>query len=451
MFQHTSSNMSFSSYKIAIVFALLALMISLIILHVLGPSLSPPWNGDWYLGYAFSLAEGHGYRQCLHQVIGDIHCTNYFPYESAYRLPGYPAFLAASIRLFGADIPLAPIRVLQSVISCFIVFVTVSFAIKLGGNRTGIIAGAVVLIDSMIYFYAYLIMSDLLFTFLLLLSIIMLTYARGTPKLIATGFMLAAMLLTRGNFVIGMILIPLAYRPKRNLLILGLATTIFLVPWIVRNEIVMHSFIIFSNGSGDVLWGANNPATFGINPASIPNGSWDFTSTMPGNFNEILLFGRIDPGEVFRDHAKQQLDLAFLTSVPPIRLLWAEVMKVVVLIGMHDPFLQEPEAWITTIPIRVLGLSSAALLIVAVFKRRLVMPELQQLASSQAVRILIVVLVATVLNALMFYGSDRLRLPADPAFALLAAIELSLCIRLLRTPHTGKTSRKNMPPAVIAD
>ncbi|MEP7288320.1 MAG: hypothetical protein ABI947_21425 [Chloroflexota bacterium] len=407
---------TFPKYLLPIVCAFLTLTISIQITKLQGINdLRVEQHWDWYLSYALNMAQGQGYSDCAHPMdqLG-FECTAP-AVPSAYRLPGYPVYLLLNLTLFGDQTPIAPIRLLQSVLIALIVFMTTMLATRLLGTYVAPFVGALMLVNVPMYTYAYLLFTETLFTFLLFMLVLVLIYARRARSYFVAGILLGLLLLTRGTLITTLPFLVLLI-PRRRWLVLALGVLIILSPWVTYNTVRLGRFIPFSTGSGDVLWGANNPVSFGIDPAGAPTGLWIEPA-------KLANWGNLQPLDEFkRDQAATRQALAFLRTVSIPRLVWAEVVKVANLYGWS-------EVWYNTLNTMLFLVLSVLLAISAV-----VMPRrrrgVQTLLRQRPIQILLALWVGAIFNPLIFFGFIRFSTPLIPFVAILnAALGYVLVVR----------------------
>ena len=149
---------------------------------------------------------------------------------SAYFAPGYPYFLAAVDVLDGHEVrrdgAIPGARIAQAVLGTITVALVGLVALELLGEVAGLIA---------------------------------LALAAVYPVLIGLSATLVA-----ENLLAPLVLAAVWRKPGRSLAAPGLlilATALTVVPWTIRNEIVMHRFIPVSDETGITLVGTYNPAS----------------------------------------------------------------------------------------------------------------------------------------------------------------------------------------------
>jgi 4-amino-4-deoxy-L-arabinose transferase-like glycosyltransferase len=196
---------------------------------------------------------------------------------TAFRVPLYPAFLAAVT--FGNKLFL-PVLLSQSLIGAGTVWCAALIARGMFGGAAAIIAAAITAI------YPYYLVHDTalqetgLYTFLTALSVVLLMRVRRNgvlPVAVGAGLTLGAAVLTRANLAPFAMLAPLwllfsaqptALPWRRRLLTCLLcagAVTLTVSPWLLRSYWLTGSPTL-SSQSGYFLWLGNNPYTFSHYP-----------------------------------------------------------------------------------------------------------------------------------------------------------------------------------------
>ena len=217
-----------------------------------------------YVALGKSLAHGEGYQLEGH--------------PTAYRPPGYPLLLAVSFRLFGES--LLPVRAAQAaadLLSCFLVFL---LGRRLFSERAGLIGAGIFALFPMEILYVSIMMTETVFTTLLLLYLLICTGAKASWKMsIAAGIVLGAATLVRPT----VLLLPGAvfvvrwmsgWKPPENLKALGIsagAALLILSPWIIRNE----------DRFGHITLTSNTGVNFWIGTHSGASGSYSFPENNP--------------------------------------------------------------------------------------------------------------------------------------------------------------------------
>jgi 4-amino-4-deoxy-L-arabinose transferase-like glycosyltransferase len=206
-----------------------------------------------YNAIATSLAHGHGFR-------------GYFGQSTAQWPPGYPLALALVYRVFGSH-PTGG-EVLNAVLGGATVPL-MYFAVRrtLGRVEAIFVGGFMALLLGQVFFTDVLI-AETQFTFLVaaLLAVLSVVQPSRARSAVFVGLVLGAATLTRGEGFL-LVVVPLAMwssaLPRRVLLrqagIMLAVMLTFVVPWTVRNAIVMHSFIPLSTDFASTFWAGHNP------------------------------------------------------------------------------------------------------------------------------------------------------------------------------------------------
>jgi hypothetical protein len=283
------------------VFALIGLWSSLHATAGMGWRSLIEMGSDTYVGYAVSLVQGQGYLAC--PVGGAVECEG--PPggpPTAYRLPGYPLFLAVAMLGFGTADLLPALRLLQSAMLAAVVYLTVGAAVKLRGQLAGAAAGAGLLYVDYLNDAASLLQTEMLFTLLLIILVHVLLWRSRHSVVI--GALLAVLMLTRGVLVFTTPLLFLLIPRRQWAVVAGTMLWVF-APWWLRNYLALHAWVPFSTGVGDVMWGANNDMVQGnwLNPRLLPG--WEHLKTL---------------SEAARNQAEIGLALDWIRAQPPVEL-----------------------------------------------------------------------------------------------------------------------------------
>lgn len=216
----------------------------------------PVSDTRFYYFSANSIAQGHGY-----QILG--HPTAFFPV-------GWPAFLAGLFYFTGPS--MLAIEILNLVLWALIVALVYVLGRRLGDRATGVLAGILVAIAPTMAIFVMRAYSEALFIPLLLGVCLLLTSRRETPSLRSAalaGVLLGAAILVRSTAEGLILILPLWLlwrRPRREswraALVLAVSSCLVLVPWLVRNTVVMHTTSLSTNG-GVTLWLGANPRADG--------------------------------------------------------------------------------------------------------------------------------------------------------------------------------------------
>jgi hypothetical protein len=220
------------------------------------------------------LSDAKDYTDLAHTL---LNTGSYVDFETGHRLlafraPGYPAFLAFSMRVFGdhAWTPAAGNMAL---------FIASALALglaakRLGGKRSAFVALLLFVLWPSDIALTGLAVSEPLSLFLLTLAVWLfsLSDVHGARASIAAGVAGGALALTRPTLM----LLPLIWAifalvgpnfmgRMRQVVIASVVLVATLTPWMVRNYRVLHAFVPVSTNGGDVFYRANN---------ELATGSW---------------------------------------------------------------------------------------------------------------------------------------------------------------------------------
>jgi 4-amino-4-deoxy-L-arabinose transferase-like glycosyltransferase len=256
------------------VFAACALAVALRAPFVAIMHSQPASDSLVYVTTARSLAEGHGYSF-------NGHPTAFFPI-------GWPAFIAALYlitRTYSFTMVLWAGVGLWAV-STALIYV---FGLKLGGRTTAIVAAFIVAAYPDFVFPSLRAFSENLFVPVFIGACILLVPRKGQRlgvlRAAIAGLLLGLAILVRSTAVLLPIALGLwlllAYRDRLSLKVAVTFVAVaylVLVPWLVRNEVVMKTLAISTNG-GYTLWLGDNPHATGGNAVTKEHPRWDLHST----------------------------------------------------------------------------------------------------------------------------------------------------------------------------
>lgn len=220
-----------------------------------------------YRALARSIAEGRGYA---YPLVG----------PSAYYPPGYPGALAVFVWLFqhtplpGDDT--VAVVALNLLAGATVIVLTAGVARRIAGERAGLAAASIVALWPNMVVHAAVALSETLFLALVLAATLVAIdgdwKARrfSAPRLLAIGLLIASASYVRPIAVplIGVLFVTwllCGFGPRRTLshaglVVLSAATA--LVPWILRNDRVVGSYV-FTTNTGDNLCMSRQPGADG--------------------------------------------------------------------------------------------------------------------------------------------------------------------------------------------
>jgi 4-amino-4-deoxy-L-arabinose transferase-like glycosyltransferase len=252
---------------------------------------------------ARSLASGNGYRwyaradveflqPYLEAYYGFTLPVEQVPvegYRTVFRAPGYPFFLAAVYAVSGLMHRFAAARLAQAAIGALLAPLTALLALRLGlTRRPALLAGGAVALYPILVFYPLALASENLFIVLLLAGTIVLLKAideQHAATSAGAGLLLGLATLTRSTMIL---LLPLGAaalwartgslaqarrRRWRNALAFTLAACLTVVPWALRNSLVVGRPDFIENSLGYNLFVSYHPqgnGGFAFNVAGIP-------------------------------------------------------------------------------------------------------------------------------------------------------------------------------------
>jgi hypothetical protein len=216
-------------------------------------------DAEWYLGRAQNIASGFGYSES--------------GIRTAFWPVGYPAFLALTFYLFGPTLLVGQYaNLVLSLLSLLLIYL---LARKFTRNEyTARISVLLLALYPNYFAYTSLTLSEIYFSFLLLLGVYLFITLRGSWRILSVGIVFGLAALTKPQFVfIPAVLVGMAMLERHRaigfsqsivtgLLIYAVMAAI-LIPWAVRNTLLFGEVVLISTNSGVTLLTGNNPSARG--------------------------------------------------------------------------------------------------------------------------------------------------------------------------------------------
>jgi 4-amino-4-deoxy-L-arabinose transferase-like glycosyltransferase len=287
---------------------------------------------------ARSLSEGKGYRWYQRQDVELLrpYLERYYgidlPMEdvpedgfvTTFRAPGYPFFLAALYALTPSEQHIPAARFLQTFLGAALAPLAAVLALRLGLRRKAAWwAGVVIAFYPILWMYPLGLASENLFIPLVALSMWALLVAaekRTWYGAIAAGLALGAATLTRGALALFLPLAALWLWKRagfRQTALLTVATSALLVPWMVRNSLILGKVSFVENSMGYNLFVGYHP-----------QGNGGFVSEVA-----VIPLDILDDGE--RDLWTRQQALEFMRQ-DPARAAGLAVQRLDYFWGLED-------------------------------------------------------------------------------------------------------------------
>lgn len=220
----------------------------------------------WYFNRAKSIADGNGYSEG--------------GYPTAFWPVGYPGFLGIIFFLFGKNLLVGQIANLLLSAASFFLLLKLTRHIFLS-ETTARIAVLLFTLYPNNAAYTPILLTEVYFTFFLLLGCYIYITRRGWAWVLTAGLIFGVAALTKPQvlFLPGiLILLGLVDKQERKYLskhiakgfVIYLAVAAVLVPWAVRNTLVMGETVLISTNGGVTLLTGNNPSADGGYVADDP-------------------------------------------------------------------------------------------------------------------------------------------------------------------------------------
>jgi 4-amino-4-deoxy-L-arabinose transferase-like glycosyltransferase len=215
-------------------------------------------DAGFYHSAANLIAHGHFYYR---GIFGHA-------YKTAEHPPLYPLVLSIS-SLFGGD-SLVAHRIVSCVVGSSAVVLVGWLGRRIGGDRTGLLAGGVAAVYPPFVTADGLVMSEPLFVLTVTAALLIAWRLREHPTVkgsIVLGAVIGLATLTRGEALLLVVLLalPAAYAPApgaaMRLLATTAATALIIAPWVARNVVVFHRLTLATDAN-TLIAGANCHDTY---------------------------------------------------------------------------------------------------------------------------------------------------------------------------------------------
>ena len=383
----------------------------------------PLHDSAFYQGIAFHLLKEHCF--CLEQYVPTVD-----------RAPLWPFTIAGISLIFGPSDYFA--RLFLSLVGSGTCVLVYFFARDLFGWRIGALAGIFAAIYPELYIYDGWLYTESLYIFLLFAvcyGLYRLQYApeRSWRNWITCGILLGLLSLTResGIIVIGLfivwafILVRQKFRSwhvtARGVLVTTLIAFMFIAPWTIRNYLVSRTFIPVALIDGSVLLGAyNNEVLTRSTYPGGPRGTWiNPIVSRPDVVRPFPLHTCTPPCEVAREAAFKDAAVKWIQ----------ENIKIMPhLLALHFINMWQPDTYEADIPTVRFPLQQSTQLVLRMMKTwpiyLFILAGLGLVVTLWRWRDLLFIyfmIILTIAQNIIYYGSPRLRAPIEPMLILLAA------------------------------
>jgi 4-amino-4-deoxy-L-arabinose transferase-like glycosyltransferase len=347
-----------------------------------------------YLSLGRSLLEGRGLALVDPRYPDEVH---------AYRMPGYPAWIA----LFGGNV--RAVRASQALLDTSTVLATMLLAARFLGARLAVVAGLLTALNPYLIYFSGTILTETLYTAVLTWGLFLLSAGIGSGRWWAGLVLLAAGVHVRpssAGLVVALSVVSALLSPRTSLgrrIPPAGATAIILVglslfPWAVRNHRLLGEWVWTTTNRGITAYDGLHPDATGASDQSFVRKMPELRDMTELARDRWLLerageFARRDPGRVLR------------LGLVKIGRTWSPV-----------PLSAEHSGWKTRTLAAAYTVPLFALAVCGILRNRLGLAE-KSLLLAPAVYFTLVHAVSV--------GSLRYRVPCEPPIAVLAASALT--------------------------
>ena len=206
---------------------------------------------------------------------------------SAQWPPGYSLVLAGVYAVAGVR-PQAG-EVLNAVVGAVGVVLLMMLVERIVNRRTAIVAGVALAVMPGPIMWTDVLVSETLFTTMFIGLFVLLAYAEPTPGwLVSIGLLIGLGANVRGEAMVwGLLPIvffwPTSTRPElvKRVGLIAVVAIATLLPWTIRNVVVMDAFLPTGTNASHTLWAGHNPAATGGQVYPPPGYEDQFSSESP--------------------------------------------------------------------------------------------------------------------------------------------------------------------------
>jgi 4-amino-4-deoxy-L-arabinose transferase-like glycosyltransferase len=387
---------------------------------------------------------------------------------SAYFAPGFPYYLGLVDRIDGHEVrrgaAIQPARDSQAVLGMFTVALVGLVAFELFGSTAGLIALLLAAVYPVFTEMAGVIAAENLLTPLVLAAVYTALRARRARSgrtryawVAGTGVLTGLATLTHENGVLILAgLVPAVWTGRPRLRLRSLAapallvalTVLMILPWTIRNAVVMHSFIPVADETGITLVGTYNVAS--ARDPQLPY-KWRIFYGIPGEGPLIKESSHLTEPELGAKLQSQALHYIEHHPVSLLQVLYHNGRRMLELEGTFA-WIASASAVSLTTPVARTGVISfwilCLLAIAALATRR---------GRSAPGWVWVIPLLLALSVVMVNVETPRFREPVDPFLILLAAAGLSAAVdwligRLRRAPVRGEAGHPvTAPPAQLVE
>jgi len=371
-----------------------------------------------YMDLAQNYLTGHGlnfYDSRVDQVV------------YAYRMPGYPLFVALGRTVHGVQFH-------QAIIDTSTVLATYLLARRWLSKGASLLAAAAIAFNPFMVYFSALVLSETLYTSMLIWSCVLLVWH---PNFLWGGIILALSVLVRPSAValpvlLGIVSVFVNYNPgvippRKAWLRLPVGTTMLLLvililsPWAIRNKSHFGQWVWLSTNGGVTRYDGFNPDATGAS---------DQRFLSSPEFRFLRHMGEVDRDEYLSQQAGNWIrDTWHRDPMRLVRLTAAKIGRTFSPIPLSAEF----------------GGKRLYMLIAAVYSIPLLTLSVVGLWASRLTRSARLFLLSPVLYFTMIHavsvGSLRYRVPVEPLLAVLAAAGLMTILdRIHRRQPSGQAA-----------